>query len=458
MLTPKESALSAFRPIYTVSQLTAEIKTILEQNFEHLWVEGEISNLRLPTSGHLYFTLKDESAQVRAVMFRMQNRLLKFEPEDGLQVICYGRLSVYEPRGEYQIVVDHMEPKGLGALQLAFEQLKEKLSREGLFDPAHKKPLPHLPQKIGIVTSPTGAAIRDILQIIDRRFANVHILLYPVRVQGAGAAQEITQAIDELNQWPGIEVMIVGRGGGSLEDLWAFNEETVARAIFRSRIPIISAVGHEVDFTIADFVADLRAPTPSAAAELVVRNKIELIQSMESLGHRLYRAGGVALENRRERLLSLIHRLADPRRRLSDLRLRLDDLCGRLMISVQQCLSRKRDRLRLETDGLMHLHPGRQLAELGHRVAQLCRQMILALRAQLRLFRQRTEGCLGKLQTLSPLAVLERGYSIARVLPSKQVIRRASDLKVASRVNVKVHRGEFIARVEEIRENGQDSP
>ena len=458
MLTPKESALSAFRPIYTVSQLTAEIKTILEQNFEHLWVEGEISNLRLPTSGHLYFTLKDESAQVRAVMFRMQNRLLKFEPEDGLQVICYGRLSVYEPRGEYQIVVDHMEPKGLGALQLAFEQLKEKLSREGLFDPAHKKPLPHLPQKIGIVTSPTGAAIRDILQIIDRRFANVHILLYPVRVQGAGAAQEITQAIDELNQWPGIEVMIVGRGGGSLEDLWAFNEETVARAIFRSRIPIISAVGHEVDFTIADFVADLRAPTPSAAAELVVRNKIELIQSMESLGHRLYRAGGVALENRRERLSSLIHRLADPRRRLSDLRLRLDDLCGRLMISVQQCLSRKRDRLRLETDGLMHLHPGRQLAELGHRVAQLCRQMILALRAQLRLFRQRTEGCLGKLQTLSPLAVLERGYSIARVLPSKQVIRRASDLKVTSRVNVKVHRGEFIARVEEIRENGQDSP
>jgi len=336
--------------------------------------------------------------------------------------------------------------------------LKEKLSREGLFDPAHKKPLPHLPQKIGIVTSPTGAAIRDILQIINRRFANVHLLLYPVRVQGAGAAQEITQAIDELNQWPGIEVMIVGRGGGSLEDLWAFNEETVARAIFRSRIPIISAVGHEVDFTIADFVADLRAPTPSAAAELVVRNKIELIQSMESLGHRLYRAGGVALENRRERLSSLIHRLADPRRRLSDLRLRLDDLCGRLMISVQQCLSRKRDRLRLETDGLMHLHPGRQLAELGHRVAQLCRQMILALRAQLRLFRQRTEGCLGKLQTLSPLAVLERGYSIARVLPSKQVIRRASDLKVTSRVNVKVHRGEFIARVEEIRENGQDSP
>ena len=449
---------SSFRPIYTVSQLTAEIKTILERNFEHLWVEGEISNLRLPGSGHLYFTLKDESAQMRAVMFRLQNRLLKFHPEDGLQVICYGRLTVYEPRGEYQIVLDHMEPKGLGALQLAFEQLKERLAKEGLFDPDHKKPLPHLPQRIGIVTSPTGAAIRDILQIIDRRFANVHILLYPVRVQGAGAAQEIAQAIDELNRWPGIDVMIVGRGGGSLEDLWAFNEEAVARAIYRSQIPVISAVGHEVDFTIADFVADLRAPTPSAAAELVVRNKVELVQSLESLGRRLHHAGRTAVENRQERLSSLAHRLVDPRRRLSDVRLRLDDLCVRLANSMRQSLSRKEDRLKSRADGLMLLYPGRRVAEHARRVAQLSRQMAMAQRTQLRLLRQKTEGCLGKLQTLSPLAVLERGYSIARVLPSKEVIRRASDLKVAGRVNVKVHRGEFIARVEEIKENDPDHP
>jgi len=449
---------SSFRPIYTVSQLTAEIKTILERNFEHLWVEGEISNLRLPGSGHLYFTLKDESAQMRAVMFRLQNRLLKFHPEDGLQVICYGRLTVYEPRGEYQIVLDHMEPRGLGALQLAFEQLKERLAKEGLFDPDHKKPLPHLPQRIGIVTSPTGAAIRDILQIIDRRFANVHILLYPVRVQGAGAAQEIAQAIDELNRWPGIDVMIVGRGGGSLEDLWAFNEEAVARAIFRSQIPVISAVGHEVDFTIADFVADLRAPTPSAAAELVVRNKVELVQSLESLGRRLHHAGRTAVENRQERLSSLAHRLVDPRRRLSDVRLRLDDLCVRLANSMRQSLSRKEDRLKSRADGLMLLYPGRRVAEHARRVAQLSRQMAMAQRTQLRLLRQKTEGCLGKLQTLSPLAVLERGYSIARVLPSKEVIRRAADLKVAGRVNVKVHRGEFIARVEEIKENDPDHP
>jgi exodeoxyribonuclease VII large subunit len=389
-------------------------------------------------------------------MFRLQTRLLKFEPADGLQVICYGRLSVYEPRGEYQIVVDYLEPKGLGALQLAFEQLKEKLSREGLFDPAHKKPLPHLPQKIGIVTSPTGAAIRDILQIIDRRFTNVHILLYPVRVQGAGAAQEIAQAIGELNQWPGIEVIIVGRGGGSLEDLWAFNEEAVARAIFNSRVPILSAVGHEVDFTMADFVADLRAPTPSAAAELVVRNKVELIQSLESLGRRLGNASRAALETRRERLLSLIHRLADPRRRLSDQRLRLDDLFSRLSHSIQQGLSRPNERLRLKADSLILLHPGRRLAEHTHRLAQLFTRLTLALRTELRFFRQRTEGYMGKLQTLSPLAVLERGYSIARLLPSKEVIRRASRLKAEDRVNVKVHRGEFIARVEEVKENGRD--
>jgi len=446
------------RPIYTVSQLTAEVKSLLERNFEHLWVEGEISNLRLPSSGHLYFTLKDESAQVRGVMFRLQNRLLKFEPADGLQVVCYGRLTVYEPRGEYQIVVDYMEPKGLGALQLAFEQLKEKLSQEGLFDPAHKKSLPHLPQKIGIVTSPTGAAIRDILQIIDRRFANVHILLYPVRVQGAGAAQEIAQAIQELNQWPGIEVLIVGRGGGSLEDLWAFNEEIVARAIYSSRVPVISAVGHEVDFTIADFVADLRAPTPSAAAELVVRNKVELVQSLESLGRRLGNAGLAALEARQERLLSLGHRLVDPRRRLSDQRLRMDDIFSRLSNSIQQGLLRKAERLRLKADSLILLHPGRRAAEHTHRLVQLSRRLTLALRVELRFFRQRTEGYMGKLQILSPLAVLERGYSIARVLPSKKVVRRASMLKAEDRVNVKVHRGEFIARVEEIGENDPDHP
>ena len=438
----------SIRPILTVSQLTAEIKSLLERNFEHLWVEGEISNLRIPSSGHLYCTLKDESAQIRAVMFRMQNRLLKFQPEDGLQVVGYGRLTVYEPRGEYQLVLDHLEPKGLGALQLAFEQLKEKLSREGLFDPARKKPLPSLPQKIGIVTSPTGAAIRDILQIIDRRFPNVHILLYPARVQGAGAGQEIARAIDELGRTPGLDVMIVGRGGGSLEDLWAFNEEVVARAISRCPVPIISAVGHEIDFTIADFVADLRAPTPSAAAELVVRNKAELAQSLESLGWRLTQVFRTFLESRQERLSSLIHRLADPRKRLSDQRLRLEDLSSRLSTSANQSLRQRSERLRMTTRGLTYLHPGRRVAEFSQRLAQLWRRLDLAGRSRLRSHRQGVEILAGRLQTLSPLAVLERGYSIARLLPSRQIIREASLLKAGDRLTVRVHRGEFTARVE----------
>ena len=444
--------MNSFRSTYTVSQLTLEIKTLLEGSFEFLWLEGEISNLRLPGSGHLYFTLKDESAQIRGVMFRLQNRVLPFDPVDGLQVLCYGRLSVYPPRGEYQIIVDTMEPKGKGALQFAFEQLKEKLSKEGLFDPVHKKPLPHIPRKIGIVTSPTGAAIRDILQIIDRRFANVAILLYPVRVQGPGAAQEIAQAVTELSLWPQIDVIIVGRGGGSLEDLWAFNEEVVARAIFQSPVPIISAVGHEIDFTIADFVADLRAPTPSAAAELVVRNKIELVQSLEELGFRLAHAGRTFAESKRERLQSLIYRLGDPRKKVFDQRMRLDDFFFRLANTFPRFLSTKADRLKFKLEALFLLHPGRKIADFSQRLSQLFRQLTLAQRARLDLSRQKTQGCGEKLQALSPLAILERGYGIVRILPSREIIRQAVQVKAEDRVQVKVHQGEFIARVEKVQE------
>ncbi len=444
----------ASRSIYTVSQLTAEIKHCLERDFAFLWIEGEVSNLRLPGSGHLYFTLKDEAAQIRAVMFRLQNRLLQFEPADGLQVIGYGRLSVYEPRGEYQLILEYLEPKGRGALQLAFEQLKEKLAGEGLFDPARKKPLPFLPQKIGIVTSPTGAAIRDILQILNRRYANVHVLIYPVRVQGTGAAQEIAEAIDELNQWPDMDVLIVGRGGGSLEDLWAFNEEVVARAIFRSRIPVLSAVGHEIDFTIADFVADLRAPTPSAAAELVVRNKEELVQSLRSLQSRLGLAIQDDLLGMKERLSLLAARLIDPRRRLADLRLRLDDLWNRLSHGALQATARKKDLFRMKWEHLMLLHPRRRIEESTDRLIQLRKELAFTLRGTLHLLRQKTEGIVGKLGTLSPLSVLQRGYSIARLLPSQKIIRQARDLRPDDRVQVKVHQGSFIAQVKDIQESG----
>src|SRR5512136_2779310 len=272
----------ADKRILTVSRLTALIRSTLEENFEHVWVEGEVSNLSTPSSGHLYFTLKDAGAQLRCVMFKGAVRNLRFRLKDGMGLILRGRITVYEQRGDYQLIAEYAEPLGIGALQLAFEQLKERLVREGLFDESRKKPLPVLPQRIGVVTSPTGAAIHDILTVVNRRFANVQILIVPVRVQGDGAAAEIAAAIDDVNRYGAVDVMIVGRGGGSLEDLWAFNEEAVARAIARSRIPVISAVGHETDYTIADFAADLRAPTPSAAAELAVKDRDELVLHVKS--------------------------------------------------------------------------------------------------------------------------------------------------------------------------------
>ena len=287
MMKDVNDRFSEYKTIWTVSELTQKVKTRLEADFGEVWVEGEISNLRRPSSGHSYFTLKDDKSQIRAVIFRFMGRYLKFEPQDGMLVICRGKMSVYEPRGEYQLILDYMEPKGVGALQLAFEQLKEKLGKEGLFATDHKKPLPYLPRKIGIVTSSTGAAVRDILNVIGRRFPTMSILISPVKVQGEGSAPEIARAIDGLNLMDDIDVIIVARGGGSLEDLWSFNEECVARAIYRSSIPVVSAVGHEIDFTIADFVADLRAPTPSAAGELVVRDKGELVNFIESLSDRL---------------------------------------------------------------------------------------------------------------------------------------------------------------------------
>jgi len=285
-----------------VADLTRNIRFILEKNFSGVWVEGEISNFKWHTSGHMYFALKDETAQLQCVMFRTDNQNLAFEIEEGLSVVLYGRVSVYPVRGQYQLYVEKVEPKGLGALQLRFLQLKEKLLKEGLFDEAHKKPIPFLPHRIGVVTSIDGAALRDILQVLARRFPGMPVLVYPVPVQGEGAAEAIAGAVRDLNDFARTDVLIVGRGGGSLEDLWAFNEEVVARAIFESAIPVISAVGHEVDFTIADFVADLRAPTPSAAAELAVPRKEELFLKISDLKARLLKSPKTVLENQLQRL------------------------------------------------------------------------------------------------------------------------------------------------------------
>ena len=396
------------RRVWTVTELTRSIKSILEKSFPEVWVEGEVSNLRIPSSGHMYFTLKDEGAELHAVMFRGLNQYLKFKMEDGLMVVALGTISVYQRRGEYQLVAEKLEPRGLGALQLAFEQLKKKLQEEGLFDEAHKKPIPFLPTRIGVITSPTGAAIRDIINVVQRRFSNVEILLNPVRVQGEGAAGEIALAIDELNEMGEVEVMIVGRGGGSLEDLWAFNEEVVARAIYGSRIPIISAVGHEIDYTIADFVADLRAPTPSAAAELVIVSKEELVNKIEVIQSRM-KSG-------------ILNTLALFKNRL---------------VAVKESYAFRR--------------PKETIQQYQQRVDDLAKNLATTMSHLLELSRERVARVAGKLESLSPLGILSRGYSISLKLPERAIIKQADALKAGDEIETMVKEGSFLSRVEKIK-------
>ena len=441
-----------YKKILTISELTLKIKKHLEEGFDEVWVEGEISNFRSPSSGHYYFTLKDEKSQIRAVIFKFMGRYLKFDPHDGLQVICRGRINVYEPRGEYQLILDYMEPKGIGALQLAFEQLKKKLQKEGLFDPDNKKPLPLLPQKIGIVTSPTGAAIKDILNVIGRRFPNVEILINPVKVQGEGSAQEIAIAIEELNHITGIDVIILTRGGGSLEDLWSFNEEIVARAIYRSSIPVVSAVGHEIDFTIADFVADLRVPTPSAAGELVVKDKVELTNLVESLSNRLEKHMIHLLETERNQVMFLKRGLPDMRFRLTDLKLRVDDLNSRLSPRILQVLQLKEEILKGRKGRLLLNSPKLAIEKYLKSVTLYEKGLIDSMRQVLYRFRQLLERYLKSLDGLSPLNVLKRGYSITRLLPSYQLVKESGMITPGDEINVVLEKGEVFCKVEKIKE------
>jgi exodeoxyribonuclease VII large subunit len=439
---------SPIRAILTVSELTQEIKDLLETAFSDIWVEGEISNLHIPPSGHAYFTLKDDLSQIRAVLFRSQARHLRFVPEDGLHVICRGRVGLYEKRGEYQLILEVMEPEGIGALQLAFLQLKERLEKEGLFAIDRKKPLPMLPRKIGIVTSPTGAVIRDMLHIIDRRFENAHILLYPVRVQGEGASLEIAQAIEYLNQQGDVDVIIVGRGGGSLEDLWAFNEEVVARAIFRSRIPIISAVGHETDYTISDFVADLRAPTPSAAAELVVKDKREIKNTLHSLMIRLENETLQTLQEVQTHLSHLRRILGDPKKRIEDYFLRVDELVNRIVLLTSWTLKRNREECLHVRSNLSLRNPLQRIQNLRLLISQSQKDLLQSMKHGLEIRRRKLGGILGKLDSLSPLAILRRGYSIARKIPSLQIVRSAAQVREGEKVEVKLHEGTLLCWVE----------
>jgi exodeoxyribonuclease VII large subunit len=437
-----------FRTILTVSELTREIKEILEDRFPDVWVEGEISNVRIPPSGHIYFTLKDDTSQIRAVLFKMQARALRFVAEDGLHVICRGRVSLYEKRGDYQLILGSMEPKGIGALQLAFLQLKEKLEKEGFFDPDRKRPIPMIPKRIGIVTSPTGAVIRDILHILKRRFENLPILLYPVRVQGEGASGEIVEAVKYFNQWTDVDVIIVGRGGGSLEDLWAFNEEAVARAIYHSRIPIISAVGHETDYTISDFVADLRAPTPSAAAELVVRDKKEIKRILHYLWGRLENEGAQIFEGYRTRLSHLVRIFREPEKKIEEYFLRMDDLVNRLRLFASWTLKRKKERQLHLSENLLLGSPVEKLKNLRSFLSEVRKRMERNVHHAMEIRRHRVAGICGKLDSLSPLSILQRGYSVTRKLPSLQILREAIHVKEGDRVTVKLYRGTLFCCVE----------
>jgi exodeoxyribonuclease VII large subunit len=391
------------RKFLSVSELNELIKGTLEARLDGLWVQGEISNFRVPPSGHCYFTLKDDRSQISAVMFRRQGAALRFTPENGLAVLCFGRVSLYTVRGDLQLYVEEMEPQGQGALFLAFEQLKKRLAEEGLFVEERKRELPFLPASIGIVTSDKGAALHDMLRILGDRYPDRRVIVRPVKVQGEGAAREIAEAIADFNRLDAVDVMIVGRGGGSLEDLWAFNEEIVARAISASRIPVISAVGHEIDFTIADFVADRRAPTPTAAAEMVVPRKVDLLEQVRMLDDQLLRDMQMKLERIRETYRGLVKRLADPGRKLREQQQRLDELSVDLARRFQEQLRRYQDRV----------------AEVA-----------------------------GRLGALSPLAVLERGYSITHKLPEEKIVKDAASLEIGDTVRITFAQGKSRCRVE----------
>ncbi len=401
------STLETARQVYSVSDLTRNVRLLIEQHFASIWVEGELTNFKRHTSGHLYFSLKDETAQIQCVMFRRENLALRFEIEEGLRVVCLGRISVYALRGQYQLYIDRIEPKGLGELQLRFEQLKKKLAGEGLFDPDRKKELPFLPRRIALVTSVDGAALHDMLRVIDRRCPNVNVLIYPVPVQGPGAAERIAEALDDLNSLGDVDVIVVARGGGSLEDLWAFNEESVARAIFRSEVPVVSAVGHETDFTIADFAADLRAATPSVAAELVLPVANDLRLQIGELKESLLHAMRVGLRDRRQELKALTERqgLKNPLAVFERLFQRLDELTRGLAREFAAAVERKREK---------------------------------------------AAGLVGKLEALGPLSTLKRGFSVTLKVPGERIVASVSGLKRGDRVRTRVADGSFISEITEV--------
>ncbi|HET9265590.1 MAG TPA: exodeoxyribonuclease VII large subunit [Vicinamibacterales bacterium] len=439
------------RRVYSVSELTASIRGLLESSFGDVWVEGEVSNCRLWNTGHLYLTLKDGGAQIKAVMFRSAVRYLEFKVEDGQHVIARGRLGVYDPKGEYQLVCEHLQPRGLGALQVAFEQLKKKLQAEGLFAAERKRPLPALPARIGIVTSLEGAALRDIIKVLRRRHASAHLVIRPARVQGEGAAAEIADALRSIGRVKGVDVVIVGRGGGSAEDLWSFNEEPVARAIASCPVPVVSAVGHEVDFTIADFVADVRAPTPSAAAEMVIAAKDEFCARIDRLRERLRASMLHGLQARRSDL-----HLLERRRGLGAFEARLAmrgrhvaELSHQLRSVMQSALGRRERQHRALQTRLESHDIRRRLAAVRARLEAAATRLVAAARRRQDGARAQLATLSARIDSLSPLAVLGRGYAVCWNADRTRIIRDASAVAPGDDVRVRVQVGELFCRVKE---------
>jgi len=442
----------SFRPadrrVWTVRDLVVAVRTHIEREYSDIWVEGEISNFRAQDSGHLYFTLKDQNAQIKVVMFRSQARLLRFRPENGMQVVGRGRVTIYEDRGELQISAEYLEPKGAGALQVAFEQLKAKLEAEGLFDPSRKKPIPTLPRRIGIVTSPQAAALRDILNVLRRRHDTAGILIFPAQVQGEAAAMEVTAGVRYFNKALNVDVIIVARGGGSAEDLAAFNHEGLARAIAASEIPVISAIGHETDFTIIDFVADLRAPTPSAAAELVIRSRQEVEEQAEALRQRLTRAMRYRLLMGRQALTELARHGAFARMMevINQRQQKLDDLLYRLERSQRQMLEQHRRRWELAAATVRHYDVRRMLAGIGKEIDARVAAIASATRRVLLQRRSRLEQLSGQIEALSPLAILERGYALV-FDSSGGLLKSAEQVSPGDEISARLFRGAVTAVV-----------
>jgi len=438
------------RRILTVSEITTLVRDRLERAFPDLWIEGEVSNLRTPSSGHLYFTLKDQASQLRVVLFRPGAQRLRFSLREGFQVIVRGRLTVYEPRGEYQAVLDYVEPKGVGALQLALEQLKEKLAREGLFDESRKRPLPFLPQRVGIVTSLSGAALHDMLVVLGRRCPSLDVLICPVPVQGEGAALQIAKAIRLLGSSGKVDVMIVGRGGGSLEDLWCFNEEVVVRAIAASPVPVVSAVGHEIDYTLADFAADYRAPTPSAAAEAVAPVLDELVRTVGDLRARQERGLTMHLALLRHRVERMDETLSVQMLPIQGHAQRLDELVGSIGWSLRHSLSVVRQRVMAAGHDLRLSSPLSRIRGAAALVPQLVKRIGQSAHSVLSFRRQAVRSLVATLDSLSPLAILARGYSILQTVPEGAVVRRAGDVTVGTDVRARLAEGQLLCRVRDV--------